>query len=134
MLAGNETSSTALTWALYALAKHPASQDKLREELMDVADERPSMYVPHSFFAEFQSDRLQGGFGRTAISRCCHPRSLATLVTGTQHHQGGQGESGDPIGYGYRGSKWINDRVCYAQQGHPTFHPCVLSWHIEIQS
>ena len=49
MLAGNETSSTALTWALYALAKHPASQDKLREELMDVADERPSMYVPPSY-------------------------------------------------------------------------------------
>ncbi|KAK4684235.1 hypothetical protein P7C73_g5960, partial [Tremellales sp. Uapishka_1] len=42
MLAGNETSSTALTWALYCLVQHPDVQDRLREEMLGV-EERPSM-------------------------------------------------------------------------------------------
>ena len=43
MLAGNETSSTALTWTLYALTHHPDCQRRLREELSAVNDDRPSM-------------------------------------------------------------------------------------------
>jgi cytochrome P450 len=43
MLAGNETSSTALTWILWQLALHPELQDRLREECQSVDDERPSM-------------------------------------------------------------------------------------------
>ncbi|WWC98172.1 hypothetical protein V866_005063 [Kwoniella sp. B9012] len=43
MLAGNETSSTALTWILYTLSQHPDAQKRLREEAMGVADERPSL-------------------------------------------------------------------------------------------
>jgi len=43
MLAGNETSSTALTWILWMMAKHPESQERLRKEVQDVGDERPSM-------------------------------------------------------------------------------------------
>lgn len=43
MLAGYETSSTALTWTLHLLSENPAVQDKLREELQAVADDEPSM-------------------------------------------------------------------------------------------
>jgi len=43
MLAGNETSSTALTWTLYLLSLHPESQDRLRAELAEVPSENPSM-------------------------------------------------------------------------------------------
>ncbi|KAL5639582.1 hypothetical protein ACGC1H_006261 [Rhizoctonia solani] len=35
LVAGHETTSTATTWALYALAKHPHIQGKLREELLE---------------------------------------------------------------------------------------------------
>ncbi|CUA74246.1 Cytochrome P450 CYP72A219 [Rhizoctonia solani] len=35
LVAGHETTSTATTWALYALAKHPHVQRKLREELLE---------------------------------------------------------------------------------------------------
>ncbi|KAG9120093.1 hypothetical protein FRC07_004564, partial [Ceratobasidium sp. 392] len=44
LAAGHETTSTSTTWALYALAKHPLVQSKLREELQasQLGDE-PSM-------------------------------------------------------------------------------------------
>ncbi|KAK4689389.1 hypothetical protein P7C73_g726, partial [Tremellales sp. Uapishka_1] len=42
MLAGNETSSTAMTWILYCLAQNPESQKRLRTELRAVQDDRPS--------------------------------------------------------------------------------------------
>ena len=45
MLAGNETSSTALTWILYSLTQHPECQTRLREEVLAVPDDRPSLYV-----------------------------------------------------------------------------------------
>ncbi|RIB27825.1 cytochrome P450, partial [Gigaspora rosea] len=36
ILAGYETTSTALSWALYFLAKHPDIQDRLRKEILNV--------------------------------------------------------------------------------------------------
>ncbi|KAL0568933.1 hypothetical protein V5O48_013032, partial [Marasmius crinis-equi] len=43
LLAGHETTSTATTWALYALSLHPDVQRKLRDELLTVPGETPTM-------------------------------------------------------------------------------------------
>ncbi|KAI0633800.1 cytochrome P450 [Trametes polyzona] len=43
LLAGHETTSTATTWALYALTKKPSIQQKLREELLAVETDTPTM-------------------------------------------------------------------------------------------
>ncbi|KAJ7258932.1 cytochrome P450 [Mycena rebaudengoi] len=42
-VAGHETTSTAITWALYALSKNQSAQNKLREELMTVSTDNPTM-------------------------------------------------------------------------------------------
>ncbi|KAF8206796.1 cytochrome P450 [Mycena galopus ATCC 62051] len=41
--AGHETTSTAITWALYALSQNKFAQNKLREELMAVSTDSPTM-------------------------------------------------------------------------------------------
>jgi cytochrome P450 len=43
LVAGYETTSTATTWALFALTQAPDVQTKLREELLSVSTETPSM-------------------------------------------------------------------------------------------
>lgn len=43
LVAGHETTSTATTWALYSLCLRPDIQTKLREELLTVETETPSM-------------------------------------------------------------------------------------------
>ncbi|KAI0824809.1 cytochrome P450 [Trametes gibbosa] len=43
LLAGHETTSTATTWALYALCKNQEVQKKLRKELLTLETETPSM-------------------------------------------------------------------------------------------
>ncbi|KAG8703084.1 hypothetical protein FRC09_004364 [Ceratobasidium sp. 395] len=44
LVAGHETTSTATTWALYALTKHPEAQRKLRKELIESSlGDEPSM-------------------------------------------------------------------------------------------
>ncbi|KAH7882875.1 cytochrome P450 [Phlebopus sp. FC_14] len=43
LVAGHETTSTSTIWALYALAQRPDMQTKLREELLSVDTEMPSM-------------------------------------------------------------------------------------------
>ncbi|KAJ3573306.1 hypothetical protein NP233_g2502 [Leucocoprinus birnbaumii] len=43
IVAGHETTSTATSWALYALTKHKDVQAKLREELRQVSTDNPTM-------------------------------------------------------------------------------------------
>jgi len=43
ILAGHETTGNSLTWSLLVFARHPEIQDKLREELLAVPEEAPSM-------------------------------------------------------------------------------------------
>ncbi|KAI0640505.1 cytochrome P450 [Trametes meyenii] len=42
-VAGHDTTSTATTWCLFALAQHPSIQAKLREELLAVDTDAPTM-------------------------------------------------------------------------------------------
>ncbi|KAJ7498084.1 cytochrome P450 [Mycena galericulata] len=43
LLAGHETTSAAVAWALHALSLHAATQVKLREELLTLSTENPTM-------------------------------------------------------------------------------------------
>ena len=43
LLAGHETTSTATTWALYALTQAPDAQRKLREEVLALGTDTPTM-------------------------------------------------------------------------------------------
>ncbi|ODN97340.1 hypothetical protein L198_03903 [Cryptococcus wingfieldii CBS 7118] len=43
MLAGNETTSTGLTWILYNLSQNLDVQEKLRKEVQSVSEDRPSL-------------------------------------------------------------------------------------------
>ncbi|KAF8823953.1 hypothetical protein HHX47_DHR9000464 [Lentinula edodes] len=48
LVAGHETTSTAVTWALYALTQDKEIQCKLREELLQVSTESPTMDILNS--------------------------------------------------------------------------------------
>lgn len=43
LVAGHETTSNATAWALFALSKAPEVQQKLREEILNIPTENPSM-------------------------------------------------------------------------------------------
>ena len=43
IVAGHETTSTATMWALHAFTQHPDVQRKLRDELLTVPTENPTM-------------------------------------------------------------------------------------------
>jgi len=43
LVAGHETTSTTTTWALFALTQAPEAQKKLREEVLKVSTDNPSM-------------------------------------------------------------------------------------------
>lgn len=42
-MAGHETTSSATTWAIYALCKQPEVQSKLRDELLTASTDNPTM-------------------------------------------------------------------------------------------
>ncbi len=43
IVAGHETTSSATTWCLFSLAEHPDIQRKLREELLTMPTDSPTM-------------------------------------------------------------------------------------------
>lgn len=43
LVAGHETTSTSTTWALFSLSRHPDVQSKLRQELLAVETDNPTM-------------------------------------------------------------------------------------------
>ena len=43
MCIGHETTSTATSWALYSLGTHKNIQDKLRQEMLSISTETPTM-------------------------------------------------------------------------------------------
>ena len=43
MVVGHETTSAATTWGLFALTQNPEVQDKLRQELLAVGTDNPTM-------------------------------------------------------------------------------------------
>ncbi|KAJ7864182.1 cytochrome P450 [Mycena leptocephala] len=43
LVAGHETTSTAVTWALFALTQNPTAQQRLREEVLSIPTDRPTM-------------------------------------------------------------------------------------------
>ena len=49
LLAGVDTTSTAVTSVLYSLAKNPDKQEKLREEILTILPEKSSKLTPTSF-------------------------------------------------------------------------------------
>lgn len=69
VLAGAETSSTALTWASWVLARRPDVQDKLREECEAVLEEQPSMSVRlRCLFALLAADEPERLAGTTSMA------------------------------------------------------------------
>ncbi|KAI4195026.1 MAG: hypothetical protein LQ350_007442 [Teloschistes chrysophthalmus] len=55
LVAGHETTSTAMTWAIYSLCKHPQYQTRLREE---IRTHFPSISDPNTPITAEQFDRL----------------------------------------------------------------------------
>ncbi|KZO99257.1 cytochrome P450 [Calocera viscosa TUFC12733] len=64
ILAGHETTSNSVTWSLLTLAQHSSIQDKLRDELLAVPEEMPSMDdlngLPYLDLCTRELLRLQG--------------------------------------------------------------------------
>ena len=76
LLAGQETTSLALTWTWYLLSQHPATRQRLEDEIDRVLDGRPPEYadlsqLPYTRMVIDESLRLYPpawGFSRQALS------------------------------------------------------------------
>ncbi|KAF7288326.1 Cytochrome P450 [Mycena chlorophos] len=89
LVAGHETTSTAVTWALYALTQHPDIQAKLRAELLSVQTDTPTMdelnALPYLECFVREASRLYApvlGTGRNAVKDDVVP--LGTPITDTK--------------------------------------------------
>ncbi len=78
LLAGHETTASALTWAWYLLSRHPAAAARLREELSEVCGDRdpePADVADLRYAGAVVSETLRlyppaSAFGRRALEPC----------------------------------------------------------------
>ncbi|KAF8513726.1 cytochrome P450 [Hysterangium stoloniferum] len=83
LLAGHETTAASTSWCLYALSRHPEIQQKLREELLSVTSDSPSMdelnILPYLDGVVRETLRLYAPVELTA--RCATKDDIVPLAT-----------------------------------------------------
>jgi len=67
LLAGHETSSTTMTFALYELALHPEIQHRLRAEIMQVLKKHDGKLTYHGLQEMLYLDRVVSGEERSEV-------------------------------------------------------------------
>ncbi|KAJ3774193.1 cytochrome P450 [Lentinula raphanica] len=104
LVAGHETTSTTLTWALFAMTQKKEIQIKLRKELLQVATESPDMDILNSlpYLDAVVRETLRvhppfAGIPRVAMKDDFIPLSTAYTDRNGKVHNGIQVRKGDTI-------------------------------------